>query len=272
MDNVIELPINKINDTIPGEKQILKLCKKVNKILKENNVRAVAISKLLFESQLFKNQIYKENIHIMDGRWLFNYLFNDSVEYIISNMEAKIEDTEISVLANSIEEVLENNIIYLAQQCKLLNIITNNVEKFSQISEYLQGTYGILIRVSRNKKKGLLKSQIIINYDFPEELVNKCKFNTKAILVNLNEKLNISWKSFAGININYYSIIFKPELIESFNYFNLLECFSNEILYESTVFQKGNYDTIRKSIVNDKVRINNLIGVNGPIDKKEYIF
>lgn len=267
-DNVIVIPIN---ENSINKKTLLKISNKLNKILRLRNIKTVAISEFLFKNKLFKNQIYKENIHILDGKWLFNYLCVDSIDYIINTNNTKIENVEISILSNSIDEVLENNILNLAQRCKLLNIITNNIEKFNNISEYLHNTHGIMIRVSRNKKKGLLKSGIVINYDFTDELVNKCKLNNKAVLINLNNKVNISSKAFTGININFYGIEFKKFINETFKYLDLDKCFSKEILYESLIYQKGNYNTIRTLLKNDEVKIKNLIGINGKINPKEYI-
>lgn len=255
--NIINVKENLI--ILPGAK---KVSKKLSKILAGAN--AVAVSKELENNEDLKNEIYKTNTHILDGRYLFNYLCVDTVEYIFKANNSKIEDAEITILANYLDNILENNIIILAQKCKLLNIITNNVEKFNNIAEYLHEELGIMIRISKNRKKGLLKSGIVINIDFPEELINKCKFNNKAVLVNLNDKIVISSKSFTGVNVNFYGIKVGEENEE------LKQHFSSEILYESKIYQKGNFDTIRGFIKNDNVKIKGLIGVNGPINIKEF--
>ena len=243
---------------LPGTKRVYK---KLKRIL--NGTHDVAISKELEQNEDFKNEIYKENIHILDGRYLFNLLCVNTVEYILKANDSEFEELEITILANYIDDILENNIFILAQKCKLLNIITNNPEKFNSIAEILQEKFGIMIRISRNKKKGLLKSGIVINYDFPPEWLNRCNFNNKAVLVNLNDKINTISKSFNGIVVNYYEINVQDG--------DLIQHFSNEIIYESKIYKNGNFNIIREKIKKDNVQIKNLIGMNGRINVKEFI-
>lgn len=242
---------------IPGTK---KISKKLNKILE--NSTEIAISNELNKNDSFKNELYKRNVHILDGRYLFKMLCYDVIEFIIKSNEVEFENIEITLLANYLDDTLENNIILIAQKCKLLNIVTNNPEKFSKLTEKLQSEFGILIRVTKNRKKGLVKSGIVINADFPKELLNKCNFNNKAVLVNLNEKIESVSKSFNGINVNFYEI--NMENNEFDNYF------TNEVMYESHIYKIGNFTSIRAKLKKDNIQIKNLIGINGPINIKEF--
>ena len=120
---------------------------------------------------------------------------------------------------------------------------------------------GIVLNISNNKKSSLLKSEIIINLDFPQELINQYNIYNKAIIINILEKISIHKKKFNGVNINYFRIII-PE-----NY--VLSEFDNEILYESIIYQYNELSNIRSRITADKIKIKKLIGNNGPIQESE---
>lgn len=122
---------------------------------------------------------------------------------------------------------------------------------------------GIVLNISNNKKSSLLKSEIIINLDFPQELINQYNIYNKAIIINILEKISIHKKKFNGVNINYFRIII-PE-----NY--VLSEFDNEILYESIIYQYNELSNIRSRITADKIKIKKLIGNNGPIQESEII-
>ena len=51
---------------------------------------------------------------------------------------------------------------------------------------------GIIITITNNKKKSLMKSQIIINVDFPKELIDRYRINEYATIINIKEKLKIN--------------------------------------------------------------------------------
>ena len=118
-----------------------------------------------------------------------------------------------------------------------------------------------MLNISNNRKKSLLKSQIIINIDFPEELINKYKIFDNAIIININDKINLQSKRFNGINVNYYKI----NLPEEYK----LDEFKDEIVYESLIYTKNNYKEISKKIMQDNIEIIGLIGNKGIINKNE---
>jgi len=117
-----------------------------------------------------------------------------------------------------------------------------------------------MLNISNNKKKSLLKSEIIINIDFVEECINKYKIYDNAIIINVNDKINIQSKRFNGININY----FKVQIPDEYK----LEGFEGEIIYESLIYRKK-YEIINNKIIKDKIEINKLIGNNGIITQCE---
>ena len=56
-----------------------------------------------------------------------------------------------------------------------------------------------------------MKSQIILNIDFPKELINKYNINDDAIIVNVKGKIKINKKRYNGLNINNYEIDFRDD-------------------------------------------------------------
>ncbi len=165
------------------------------------------------------------------------------------------------MLVNDCTDINREIIVHLAKSVKRLNIITNHINKFKKIEEYLYNEFGIILNVSNNKRKSLLKSEVIINLDFTEELINKYTIYEKAIIININDKIDIYSKRFNGININYYKITLPSEY--------KIKYFQNEILYESLIYGKNNYAEIIEMIERDKIGIDSLIGNNGSISENE---
>lgn len=167
------------------------------------------------------------------------------------------------MLINDLEDFNKEIIINIAKNIKRLNIITNHINKCKKIEKYLYKEFGIMLNMSNNKQRSLLKSEIIINFDFPEELINKYKVYDNAIILNMNDKINLHSKRFNGINVNYYKI----DIPEEYK----LDGFKDEIVYESLIYTKNNYKEIYKKIKEDKIEINKLVGNNGIIRENEIV-
>lgn len=247
----------------------IKIAKKIIRKLKYYNINDVVLENKLHIDD-FKNTLYENNINILDGRWLFNYLIIDIMKYITELKQEKLENQEISVLVNDLTDVSTYNIYELAEKVKRLNIITNNIDKFKNIENKLYKEKGIMITVSNNKRKSLVKTKMILNIDFPEDLINKYNINNRAILVNVENEVKINSKTFNGININFYNIKIKDEITNKFKDNNIYDEFNKNILYESIVYNKIRYQTIKEKIKKDEIVIDGLIGGNGQIDKKEF--
>lgn len=253
---------NKTVATLPYgnlDKLANKLCGKLYD--KEN--QNLVLSKDLMGKESFVNYLNANNINILNGRWLFSYLTEEILAYIAEKSEKELQTMEISVMVNDNSEKNLKIIINIASKVKMLNIITNHIEAFRKIEEYLYDKQGILVRITNNTKKSLLKTNVILNLDFPEELVNKYSLPKKTIVVNIGEAVNIRSKRFAGINANFYEVEF-PEENE------LVDSFETEILYESILYKKASYESIREQIRVNKSKIKNLVGINGIICEKEY--
>ena len=122
----------------------------------------------------------------------------------------KKEETTISILINKLEtDYMLEYIKQISSEYKVINIVTNNVKEFNKIEEIIFKTEDVMINITNNKKKGLMRSQIILNVDFKTELLNQYNIPEKAILINLPGNIQIKKKRFNGININDYEIKYK---------------------------------------------------------------
>lgn len=222
-----------------------RVSKKLNKLLYKKCAKNVVLSNALLKNEIIKNSLYAENINILDGRKLFNLLAKQAVEKVCKLANKQIEEIEISILVNDYDETNMKNIISIAKDVKRLNIVTNHVEKFNNLQDYLYDELGILIKISNNKKKDLLNSKIILNMDFPEETLNKFCLPQKSVIINLSNEINIKTKQFNGININYYNIYMKDKY--------KLQGFNDVLIYEALIYDLKKDDASEK-ILKDKIR------------------
>lgn len=162
----------------------------------------------------------------------------------------KKEEINLSILINDLTDIEFENIKKLAQSYKNVNIVTNHIEKFKKLEEQLMEE-GIVITISNNKKKSLMKSQIILNVDFPKELINKYMINDEAIIVNIPEKIKINKKRFNGILIKNYDIDFRNDLKEE--KYLAEDNFYLKDIYEAQLYRKQSIEEIRKKLKRDNV-------------------
>lgn len=250
----------KICFNLEKEKNLKKI---INKLTK-NKVTNVVLSKELCENQDLINAINASNINIFDGRWLEKYLCIQILDYITQQKNIKKEETEIAITVNQITDFSIEIIKNLAKQYKKLTAVTNHIEKLRKIEKDIYDKEGILIVVSNNQKKSLLKTQIILNIDFSKVVLNKYKINENAIIVNLEGDMKINEKRFNGINVNDYEIeVVREEIIWREN----MKKFKNKDLLEAQLFMKDTFDNICKKIKRNKVLVKELYGLNGKIER-----
>lgn len=256
-ENTIMLPI----DENIKEKQIEKIATKTNKIIqKYSTSKKIVLSKEMYKEQKYVNYLNTYGLEIQDGKWLFEILLPEITKYIIN--KKKIEKVNISIMINDLTDIELENIKVLARKYKSINIVTNHIEKFKNLEKQLQENEGIIITITNNKKKSLTKSQIILNIDFPRELINKYNMQDEAIIVNMKGNVKINKKRFNGLNINDYEIDFRDDKKNNKalnNHFYLKD------LYESELYKKQKISEIREKIKNDKVIIKKLILNNGEL-------
>ena len=255
---IINLPINEKSKNKKNEKVIQKLSQYFN----NNNIKIVVLEKKLMENSNIKNIIYSNNINILDGTRLDKFLVYNLIQKIYQYKKTNIQAGEITLLINENDDINVETIIMIAKDIKRLNIITNDIKKFRKIVDYLYKELGILIKLSNNVKTNLRSSDIIVNIDFPEEIVNKLEIPNNAVVLNMPKNINIKSKKFSGINIKAWEIEVPDKYI--------LERFNTSIMYEASLYTKP-VMKVFEQIQNDDIKIKKLIGVNGVINAKEFI-
>lgn len=252
-DNTCEINLKK-------EKDIKKIISKMVR----NDIENIVISKELFENRNFINALNASGIKIFDGRWLIKYLTLEILDYIVKEKNMKIEETEIAIASNEISDIVIENIKILSKKYKRVTVITNHINKLRKIEKEIYEKEGILIVVSNNQKKSLLKTQIILNMDFNKEVLNKYSISENAIIINLEGDMKIYNKRFNGININDYEIeVGREETIWRENFYD----YNQKDLLEAILYMKDTYKNIRKKILLNKVQIKELYGINGKIER-----
>ncbi len=118
-----------------------------------------------------------------------------------------------------------------------------------------------MITVANNKRKSLAKAPIILNIDFPKELLNKYNIYDEAIIINLKGNMKINSKRFNGININDYEITYVNDDIY-FEDYNILEKYCKKDIYEALIYKKQPFENIIKKVKKDNVKIAALIANN----------
>ena len=248
----------KIYLNLDKDKNIKKL---TNKLIKKE-IANVVLSKEFYENKNLISALNSNNIKIFNGRWLEKYLSIQIIDYIIMQKQIKKEETEIAITVNQITDLSVEIIKILAKGYKRLTVITNHIEKLKNIEKELYDKEGILIIVSNNKKKSLLKPQIILNMDFNKEILNKYKINENAIIINLEGDMKIEDKRFNGVNVNDYEIdIGREEVIWRQNFKN----YRIKDLLEAVLYMKDTFESISTKIRKNKVSIKELYGINGKI-------
>ena len=116
------------------------------------------------------------------------------------------EKNEIRICVNEVDMMIQEYIFKFAKEFKRINIITNHIGKFKKIEEKLYNEEGILLNVSNNRRKSLLNANLILNIDFPKELINEFSLYDKSTIINWDEPLIIRKKRFNGTIIEEIEI------------------------------------------------------------------
>ena len=215
--DIVKVEENKI--IIPaGKKQLKKIdkyVKKTIKILDKSNSQKVVLSKKIKQQEVYMNYLNAHNYIIVDGKWLFKMLVFEVIEYVIDKKFKEKKDVSISILTNDISEMTIYIINNLAKKYKDMKVVSNHIEKLKKIEEKVMENEGILIHISNNKRKVISNIDIVLNLDFPTELINRYRINNEAIIINFNGNVKIKDKRFNGLNINDYEIeIYQKQPIE----------------------------------------------------------
>lgn len=256
IEDKIILPIAKDEKIDNKKAKILAL--KTKKILEKTGCKKICVSKKIKEQTEYINDLRIFNIEIIEGKWLFSILINKILDYITNKNKIKKSDTTISILINKLDkDYIYEHIKNIIKEYKTVNIITNNTSKFKKLEEEIYQKDGIMINISNNKKKSLVRSKIILNIDFSNELINQYNLPENSIIININNRVKIAKKRFNGININDYEI--KYLNIDEFDY-DKYSLYEQKDIYESQIYQNQPFEYIKRKIERDKVEIAYLQG------------
>lgn len=240
----------------------------LSKYIKKNCINKVCISNNLLNNKIFMEFIKNENVKILDGKWLFKHLANNCADYICKCKRENLAYQEVSFLSNGISDIVVENIKDISSKVKILNVITQDERKFRKVERELYEEKGIILNMNNNYKKSLTKSDIIFNFDFTEEELNKYTLPKRTCIINLNESVKINLKSFEGINVEFFEIPMPRKYLKNSIYLN---DFDNSVLYESYIYKNTSCKNIINEIEKDGVNISFLSGKSGRIRKNEYL-
>lgn len=235
------------------EKTAYKLAIKTKTILDKTNSKKLVLSKQVKQQEAYTNYLYSYNYEIVDGRWLFQMLLFDVLEYIIKKLKIKEEEIKIGILVNDISDLAIYAIEKLVTKYKYVKIVTNHINHFKNIEEKISEEQGIFINVGNNKRKILSKTNIILNLDFPTELINRYTIYNTATIINFKGNVKIKDKRFNGLNINDYEIDWKTN--------PHLKKFEAKDIYEAIQYKNQPIEETLKKIKRDSVMIQHLKGV-----------
>ena len=239
-----------------------KIQKRTIDILNKTNCRKVVLSKKLKDEKEFINYLYSNNLDIVDARFLFTILAQEVLEYIIEKACIDKEKLKIGILVNDINFITLANIRKIANENKSITIVTRHSARLKKLQNDLYEKEGIILTVTNNKRKALFNTNIILNFDFPEEVVNKFTIYEKAVIINFTNRVKIYKKRFNGININDYEIEVKESKLKELVGYDEELIKRNYIkdIYEANLYKNQSFETLKKTLQDDKVKIKYLCG------------
>ena len=272
-NNVIyEIPIYKEKVLLKKKyKKINLIINKLNSEIQKENVEAIVLSSEVKEllNQLNNDGIDSDfNIPVLNGKFLMKNLLIDIIEKISKQQNQDISFAKAYVLVEKYNKENLDIIYALSAKVKNINIVTSNIRNFRKLEEKLFCNNGLAISVANNRKKGMRRADLVINFDFDSETIKKYNINRDAIIVNCTNSILNLQTGFSGIIINGIKIANDVQVLEYFKIHELLENFDITELYESLIFNKY-YDKITQQKNKDKIIIKDFVGSRGIINIKE---
>ena len=274
---VLEIPFNGSTD---------KMINKVSKIIKKLEIDNIVFSnELIYTEFSFRviNNLDKETV--CDGRKLMIYMQYDILIYILNIQNIDVNNADVYFLIKKDNDLNLQFLSKFIENCKTVNIVTNDIARFKEVQERIYENENILIGISNNKSKALKRARYILNVNMDENDIKKYKINRDAIIINLKNMVYYNNPGFNGININYMQISLPDEYIEQFECINNQNEFDLTKLYEVYLMQELNIEKRKlnvlkcekvenieeKIIKQDGIKITGLIGNNGRIGESEFV-
>ena len=131
--------------------------------------------------------------------------------------------------------------------------------------------------ITNNKRKALSKSELIVNFDFVQEVINQYNIVENATIINLNDKIKINEKRFCGIIITDYEVEIqkninneKTKFLDIDDILEKQEEFSLKEIIEEKVYSNfakqpdfNRFEMIENFIKRHNIKIKKLYGING---------
>lgn len=303
------------------KKDKIRVKERLIKIIKKLKIDALVFSKSLqgdFENSVFdllnSNNAYEKHkssnskttskpiktgvVSIINGKKLMEFMEYDIVKYVLDKQNADTKKEDIYIVFKRDSNLNLDFLKIFLEKFRLVNIVTNDVDKLKNIQDNLLDNEGILISVSNNKRKALKRAKYILNINLTKEELEKYRINREAVIINIKESVKYDEPCFDGVNINYFEISCPDEYFERFEAIektgsasgaiSIDKCNSNNNnntnnnngnqfdlaqMYESILLQdrmdKTKLEAVYKRIKEDNIKIVGLIGNNGPISDQE---
>lgn len=253
-------------------KDNIKIKKKLVKFIKKLKIDAIVFSKSLeneFEIQIREEMLDENSVRIINGKKLMEYMQYEILEYIIKKRKEDIKLEDVYIVFKKDNKLDLNFLKRYIENFRMINIVTNEVERLKNVQDNLLENDNILISVSNNKRKALKRAKYIVNVNLNKTELEKYKINRNAIIINIKEDVKYDDVSFDGVNINSFDIDMPDEYIEKFEVLN--DRFDFTKLYESVLISE-NYKDVEKiydRIKMDEIKVKEVIGNNGKISDEE---
>ncbi len=239
-----------------SDKKKQKISKKFVKILKKNDVDTVIFEQEIKDSfKLLYENALQYDFKIINGNYLYESMIYEILEYIFKNSKnLKIEEVNLGLALNLLSYNRLEFIKDISSKVKGLTILTNDISKFSNISNEIMENTGLSLKVSNNPKSGIKNCDIVINFDYDLNKNIDLNYNN-CIVINFNNKIEKIKKTYKGIIVNDINVNIEDN--EIFKYINLNK-YRNIALAQSINENKYN------------LKINYLIGTKEKINIKEF--
>ena len=241
-----------------------KVLKKLEFFANIRCLRNVCVSDNLRWNDDFMRFAQKQNLNIMDGKWLFKNMMEQVVDYVADMREEPLGMQEVAILCHHLDETIAEKIKDISAKVKVCNILTQNSKQFQKLEEQIYQENGIVLNVSTNYKRAVMKSGLVVNFDVEGKDLEKCVFSKKAFLISLNQNEEIQKKDWLGRNIAFFAVDMPAKYAECQEDF---AGFHGSILYESLIYKKTSPRNIKKELMEDDVRILYLLDSNYKVIK-----
>ena len=226
--NVIILNYHKIKKkNINYKKRVIR---EILKKLNYYDCKKVILSKQLKQDNILKQILYDSNNYIINGEYLFKILLEKIIEKASTDNNIKSENSQITIISNTLENWLESFLENSVTKFKILTIVTENSIIFKKLENKFLEKEGTILTITNNKKKSLSKSNIIINLSLNEEQFNKYNIFENSIIINAKGNIKIYKKRFNGKIINGFQIALKKDSKiyrdlekEEYSYFDIID-------------------------------------------------